>query len=586
MNYCENCGAKLPKDSKFCEECGAKVEQGEKKESKSPTNEQPTERKPLTKKQRIIGASILAIILFLFTGYQVGSRVYSMENQTSRITEALASKDPEKIAKVVTTNDSNFEVNAKNLEGFVEYLDQNPNYLSELISELEGRGKYDAFYIQKNGNRLFFFDSYDLVMVPVYGEVYTEGKDVSILLGEDELFTSDSEGFRREVGPFAPGILTFTAEGTINGLPLTVTEEVTWLSDSYNEVNLTLTGSYFSVESNLESGNVYIDGEKIGQLEDGYGEFGPIQIQDDMKLHVGQTFDDEDIIYDPVELTEETSYYEFYDLDLVTEYEAGELINGLYNAAYSLTSYDSQENKKAFNNYFDPEGPAYDDQRSTYLSAIEADRNNEDLSYVSYETTIDEIKRTGAEKFDVTYELTQRKSFTYGSDKEDELKHYSIEAAVIFKPTDHPDREYDSYIYEIYNEELLYEEGGDSSAASNDSEDGEEQASNAVKSFVENLPDAVNNNNFSSISKYIDSSSAFYDEQSAFGTNTYERGITETLDHVEILETTLEDGSAQVKTSEAFTIVNEGSEKQTEYTAVYQLKKIDGEYLITSLSID
>src|SRR5699024_8436748 len=195
-----------------------------------------------------------------------------------------------------------------------------------------------------------------LVMVPVYGEVYTENKDVSIRLGDEELFTSDSEGFSREVGPFAPGILTFTAEGTVNGLPLTVTEEVTWLSDYYNEVDLTLTGSYFSVQSNLESGNVYIDGEKIGQLEDGYAEFGPIQIQDDMKLHVGQTFDDEDIIYDPVELTEETSYYEFHDLDLVTEYEAGELINGLYNAAYSLTSYDSQENKKAFNNYFDPEG--------------------------------------------------------------------------------------------------------------------------------------------------------------------------------------------------------------------------------------
>lgn len=586
MNYCESCGAKLPKDSKFCEECGAKVEQGEKKESKSPTNEQPTERKPLTKKQRIIGASILAIILFLFTGYQVGSRVYSMENQTSRITEALASKDPEKIAKVVTTNDSNFEVNAKNLEGFVEYLDQNPNYLSELISELEGRGKYDAFYIQKNGNRLFFFDGYGLVMVPVYGEVYTENKDVSIRLGDEELFTSDSENYTREVGPYAPGVLTFTAEGTVNGLPLTVTEEVTWLSDSYNEVDLTLTGSYFSVESNLESGNVYIDGEKIGQLEDGYGEFGPIQIQDDMKLHVGQSFEDEDVVYDPLELTEETTYYEFDDLDLATEYDVQELINGLYNSAYSLTSNDSQENIKAFNSYFDPEGPAYEDQRSAYLSAIESDRNNEDLSYVSYETTIDEIKRTGAEKFDVTYEFTQRKSFLYGSDKEDELNHYSIEAAVRFKPTDHPDREYDSYIYEIYNEELLYEEGGESSVSNDDSENGEEQASNAVKSFVENLPDAVNNNNFSSISKYIDSSSAFYDEQSAFVTNTYERGITETLDHVEILETTLEDGSAQVKTSEAFTIVNEGSEKQTEYTAVYQLKKIDGDYLITSLSID
>src|SRR5699024_12057832 len=189
MNYCENCGAKLPKGSKFCEECGAKVEQVEQaktKENQSPKNEGHTERKPLTKKQRIIGASILAIILFLFAGYLVGSRVYSMENQISRITEVLASKDPEKIAKVVTTDNSNFEVNAKNLEGFAEYLDQNTNYLSDLINELEGRGTHDAFYIQKNGHRLFFFDGYELVMVPVYGEVYTENKDVSVHLGDEE----------------------------------------------------------------------------------------------------------------------------------------------------------------------------------------------------------------------------------------------------------------------------------------------------------------------------------------------------------------------------------------------------------------
>src|SRR5699024_12472036 len=105
MNYCESCGVKLPKGSKFCEECGAKVEQVEEQEIKRTTSERSIERKPLTKKQRIIGASILAIILFLFTGYQVGSRVYSMENQTSSITEELASKDLEKILKIMTSVD-------------------------------------------------------------------------------------------------------------------------------------------------------------------------------------------------------------------------------------------------------------------------------------------------------------------------------------------------------------------------------------------------------------------------------------------------------------------------------------------------
>src|SRR5699024_6777482 len=179
--------------------------------------------------------------------------------------------------------------------------------------------------------------------------------------------------------------------------------------------------------------------EKIGELEEGYGEFGPIQIEEGMKLHVGQSFDDEeDIVYNSVELTEGTSFYVFNDLNLPTERDVHELINNLYNTAYRLSMNSVQDYIDEFNKYFYPDSPAYKDQRSAYLSAVESDYD-ENVNYINYDVTIDEIKRTGAEKFDVTYELTQIIDFAFDTGKEDELKHYSIEAAVVFEPTDHPD---------------------------------------------------------------------------------------------------------------------------------------------------
>src|SRR5699024_955406 len=156
---------------------------------------------------------------------------------------------------------------------------------------------------------------------------------------------------------------------------------------------------YFSEESNLESGNVYLDGEKLEELGDGYGEFGTIQIEEGMKLHVGQSSDDEEeVVYDCVELTEGTTLYVFDDLNLPTEYDVQDLINGLYNSAYRLSMNGIQDYIDEFNNYFYPDSPAYKDQRSAYLSAVESDYD-ENVNYISYDVTIDEIKRTGAEKF-------------------------------------------------------------------------------------------------------------------------------------------------------------------------------------------
>lgn len=499
MKYCENCGAKLEENDKFCEQCGKVVEELEpteqaksekstevkeeilpkkkeqaqkqkgkslsstylKKEKRVPKTKesaQKQERKSLTSKQRIIGVSVIGIILFIFSTYQLGAFIYSPERQTDKIVEAVSSKDSDRLADVITSTDSNFEVTSENLANFVSYLEENPDYLSEMVYELSDYGTYDSFYIEEAGKKFGLYPAYELMMTPIYGTIYTNAKGVAISLGEEELFLSDSEDFMREIGPFAPGILKFTAAGEVNGFPLSITEEVTWLSGNYyNEVDLALTGQYFSVRSDLDNADVYVNDQVIGQLEDGFGEFGPIQIEDDMEIYVTQTFGEEKVSSEIARLTKDDSIYEFYDVVLGSGNEAARLLSDSYMKASQLTrNYESYADE--YTKFFDPEGPAYEDQRLSFLSYGETIEADEDVNRVDYEVTPNKIERTASNAFDIDYEVTYRTYYSYGADKEDGLKHYSKEATIVFEPTNHPDRDYDMFVYEIRNEELLYEE--------------------------------------------------------------------------------------------------------------------------------
>lgn len=624
MNFCESCGAKLEKNVKFCEACGAKVPGAEpsqqkvvptessveKKETRTPQNKK-VEVKPLTKQQKIIGASIIGLLVFLFVGYKVGESVYSQENQTDRIIEALSSKDAAEIAKVVHSEDSNFEVTEENLEGFASYLEESPEYLSELIGNINTTGQYKTFHLRQNGKKMGLYDSYELILEPVYGEIYINHEDITVSANGEELFVSNEENYRT-VGPFAPGIITFTAEGEVSGFPLTTTEETTWLEpDGYNSLELTLSGFSFDVYSELEHATVYIDDKEIGELENGSGYFGPIQVEEGMQLHIAQTLGEDEIVSEKVDLTEDQSTYEFYDLVLGSESTATATLGNLYQTTSQLgRNYDSYTDD--LNAYFHPDGPAYGSYRTELLALGKMAYDNDEVSYIDFDVTYNEVERTGANTFVIEYEVSYNTRYSYNSDKEDGLSHYEKEATIVFEPTNHPNRDFDVYVYEVANEELIYEEGqgittGTSSSADEETEETEENDSEsssssenaesadasdedsaraAASGFVQNLATAVNDDNFSAIASYIDPASSFYSEQSAYITNTHNSGITERLDSHEITNVSVSGDTAKVTVDEVFTIWNNGSESQASYTAIYDLKKVDGDFLITKLAIE
>lgn len=465
MKYCEECGSKLEKDSMFCEECGTKVT--DVKDVTTPEVSQKSssvkkiEIKPLSKTQKIIGASVVSAAVLLFAGYHIGSSVYSEENQKNQLIEALVAKDADALAKVVSTTDPNFEVSPESLAPFVAYLDENPNYLSQLTNNLMAYGEFDSFYISQNGSRLGLYDGYDLNITPVYATVYTNADGVVISANDEEWITSSSEDFNREIGPLAPGIHSFHAEGEVNGYTLTASEEVSWLyPNDYHEVDLILRGLEFSISSDLKDANVYLNDKEIGKLEDGYGDFGPIQWESGMEIYVGQTFGEEEVKSEPVALESYDDYYYFNGLSLTDDYELERILSNMYSEVSSLSRWYEDDTLESLSNTYDPEGPAYELQRNQFVSFAEGIYNNDEINNVYFDVTLIDYEQVGAKTFDVEYEVTYTTSYDWYSDREDQIRHYSKDATIVFEPTNNPYRDYDIMIHEISNEELLYEEGG------------------------------------------------------------------------------------------------------------------------------
>lgn len=462
MRFCENCGEKLLEGSKFCEECGSSVENASEETTKPVKPKESMPKVKLTKIQKIMIGSIVGIGALSFVGYKVGESVYSQEKQTEALIETLSSKDSEELAKVLKTNDPNFEITAETIQPFVEYLDNNPNYFNDLVNELQYSNTYDSLEIRKNGTRLFFYDNYELVIEPVYANVITNADGAKIFNNGVEFLTSDSDEFMKEIGPLAPGDYEFSVEGVINDNTLKRSTSVSLTdADFYSDIDLMLQGTNFSVQSDLNDATVYIDGEEIGKLKEGTGDFGPLQVAPGQMLHVGQSFGEEEITSEPIELSEYDDTYYFDDLAVADEYTLLNEIENMYNSVSSLTRYYNDSDVSDYNEYFAEESSAYDEQREQFITFAKDIEANEDINEVRFEVELKDYEQTGVNTFDVAYEVTYITDYQYSLNKSNKIRHYSKDMTIEFAPTNNPYKDYDALIKDISNETLLFEEGGE-----------------------------------------------------------------------------------------------------------------------------
>ncbi|WP_423188958.1 zinc ribbon domain-containing protein [Alkalibacterium sp. f15] len=462
MFFCEECGSKLEEGSKFCEECGTTVENISDPNKTASSSPKQTTKVVLTKTQKIVLGMAVGLGVMSFAGYKIGENVFSQENQKENLIEVLSSNDPEALAGILKTDDPNFEIDAETIAPFVTYLEENPNYLNSLVSELQYSDTYDMLEIRENGAHFLFYDNFELVITPVYATVYTNAKGAKISSNEVELLTSDSDEFYKEIGPLAPGDYDFNVEGVINDSTLTRTENVSLLhSDFITDIDLILQGTYFDVYSDLADATVYVDDKEIGTLTNGEGQFGPIQVELGQTLHVSKSFGDDVISSDKVDLSDYDDTYYFDDLVVADEYDLNDVIYTMYNTASSLTRYYNDSDVEYYATLFSPDGSAYEEQHKQFLAFAKDIYDNEDMDDVSFEVELKEYEQTGMYTFDVHYEVTYVSSFDYRVYRNNKIRHYKKDMTIEYVPTNNPYRDYDAFITDISNEELLYEEGGE-----------------------------------------------------------------------------------------------------------------------------
>lgn len=459
MKFCDNCGEKLEENSLFCEACGTRVDGNDEGTAETTPVTPKPERKPLSKTQKTIGIGVVAAAVLLFGGYKLGESVFSEENQTERIVESLVSKDAKELAKVVNSTDPNFKVSVESMESFATYLEQNPNYLNQLVNGLEDYGAYESFYIRQEGKKLGLYEAYELVLTPVYATVRTNAEGTVLTRNGEEIATATSDEFTQELGPFAPGIHNFSAVGEINGNELTTEREVEWI-DSYNyyEVDLSLHGEYIYVESDLSGASVYLNDEEVGTIEDYSFEYGPFKWEEGMVVHVGKSFENDEIVSEKYDVVQGNDYYSFTGLSIADEYELSSALNNMYNLLSNLSRYFDEDSQEEFNQSFSTDSAAYENQRVSLAALAESVYEDEEASNLYFDVSLNDFEQVGTNMFDVSYEVTYTTSYNWSSDKNDKMQHYSKEATILFEPTNNPYRDYDVLFTEIRNEELLYEE--------------------------------------------------------------------------------------------------------------------------------
>lgn len=434
MKFCANCGTENKEETRFCRECGHdfNTEDTETKEPLTVTIKKP-EIKALTKTQKIVGGIVLFIILAGFSGYKIGEQIYSKQNQIDAFIETLASADENKLAKLVVTHDPNFKVTPESLAPFATYLSENKSYVSNLGSAFRNSISTDSkeIYVSKNGKKMFFYDNYELVINPVYFNVSTNVADATITLNGKELLVSDEEDFSKEVGPYAPGKYEFHATADINGYQFENKAKENILSNFETEVYLPVEGVEFSIYSNQENPDVYLNNKKIGQLKDGYGDFGPVSWSDGMLLELGMEFPSGTLKSKSTELY---NYDDSYSLDFTNVFSYQDVSDVLFDPLTSQIIYMSESDEEYLDSEDESELASYltgGKNSELYVRFIEyakVFRGNKDAESLSYNYNITDITQTDVNLYTVTmdFELTTYYSYSSNRDNLEERYDYTF----------------------------------------------------------------------------------------------------------------------------------------------------------------
>ena len=140
MQYCNQCGHEFKQEATFCNECGTRIGALSESSPSHETGQSSKQVRPkdnpitrMTRKQKMVTGIFAGLVIIFFIIFQVGSSMTSKETSIEKLEEAIVNKDEKELAKWIVSSDSRLKVDEKNVKGFLNYINENPKYLSDLI---------------------------------------------------------------------------------------------------------------------------------------------------------------------------------------------------------------------------------------------------------------------------------------------------------------------------------------------------------------------------------------------------------------------------------------------------------------------
>ncbi len=297
--FCKECGEGLKEDARFCPACGTTVT-----DTTTPPPVEPkvsifTRIKQASKKQKIIGSSIIAVVILLIAGYQVGAVVTDKDNLIDQFQEALSNHDAKAMANVLDAGDADMEITEESLTGLMEIIKEIPSAQQYYIDEIKAQSvAYDAgsdatsdtiFSLEKDGKTALIYDNYTIEVMPFYFQVGTNMSDVQILIDNEEVAVSDSDDYSKEFGPVLPGAYQIATnyQNEYAVLENQVAVQLLEPHDQDQYLDLSLYGEYVTLASEYEdiaeSTAFYVNEKEVTDAAD--EGFGPVSVDGSVEAY-------------------------------------------------------------------------------------------------------------------------------------------------------------------------------------------------------------------------------------------------------------------------------------------------------------
>lgn len=438
MKPCINCQHLNESDALFCEECGTPLEkivgQPVERSTDQPTEhsleqtnqsleEEPSDEniqnnvppaKPISKKSKITLLLSGIIIVVLIASFSFGKDYYSKENQIDRFIAALSSEKPEEIKQAVTSSDQNFKITKENIVPYVDYLKSHKKYISTVTNELKNNSHSADIKMEKKGSYFLFFDKYNFNLLPVYIDVSTNQDEAVIKMNSEVVVEKADADDIIELGPLTPGEYVFEGTATINEKPIAIKQRKDFSlynGEFDNTVSLDMTIVDLTLFTNVDSGEVYIDGEKISDIdEQGEAYVEELAYNDNMKIQLQYPVGEKVLKTDEVLLGD---YYDGYEqsisisslnFDILTEDDAEYFMNNFYSFVSGEIYYGNDSiDKLTLSSYFKDgiNNGMYADFSDYIKTYKEKDALNQSISFDS----LNSLKMVSEDTYEISYSV-------------------------------------------------------------------------------------------------------------------------------------------------------------------------------------